>query len=175
MARRIAPARTWRARARAELASAIDKYVYWQHLAHRQWAEVRAPAAARRDRLGGDLAFSPARDSAEVWANQELFDLERTVGAPPDGFNPKGQHWGLPAPRWERIRAEGFGLLRKRIRHARSLYDFIRIDHVVGLYRTFSFGLALGELRAASRRRSRMSSARKARRCSPRYWMKRAR
>ena len=133
-----------RARADEELAAAIDKYVYWQFLAHRQWTEARAHARASGVMLGGDLAFSSARDSAEVWANQELFDLERTVGAPPDGFNPQGQHWGLPAPRWERIRADGFGLLRKRIRHARELYDFIRVDHVVGLYRTFSFGLAPG-------------------------------
>jgi len=132
------------ARARAELAQAIDRYVYWQFLAHRQWTEARARARAAGVMLGGDLAFSPGRDSADVWANQELFDLGRSVGAPPDGFNPQGQRWGLPAPRWERIRASGFDLLRKRIRHARELYDFIRVDHVVGLYRTFSFGLAPG-------------------------------
>jgi len=131
-------------RAKAELAPVIDKYVYWQFLAHRQWAEVHAHARGRGVMLGGDLAFSPARDSAEVWANQELFDFNRTVGAPPDGFNPQGQHWGLPAPRWERIRADGFALLRRRIWHARELYDFIRVDHVVGLYRTFSFGLVPG-------------------------------
>lgn len=130
------------ARARSELASAFDKYVYWQFLAHRQWAEVRAHARTRGVKLGGDLAFSPARDSAEVWANQELFDFERTVGAPPDGFNPEGQRWGLPVPRWDRLAADGFALLRRRTRHARELYDFIRIDHVVGLYRTFSFGRA---------------------------------
>jgi 4-alpha-glucanotransferase len=133
------------ARAKAELAEAIGKYVYWQFLAHRQWAAARAHARAVGVMLGGDLAFSPARDSAEVWANQDLFDLERTVGAPPDGFNLLGQRWGLPAPRWERIRADGFALLRKRMRHSRELYDFVRVDHVVGLYRTFSFGLALGE------------------------------
>ncbi|HVB81933.1 MAG TPA: 4-alpha-glucanotransferase [Candidatus Binataceae bacterium] len=132
------------ARAKAELTAAIGKYVYWQFLAHRQWAALRTHARAGGVMLGGDLAFSPARDSAEVWANQGLFDLERTVGAPPDGFNPQGQRWGLPAPRWERIRAEGFALLRKRTRHARELYDFIRVDHVVGLYRSFSFGLAPG-------------------------------
>ena len=131
-------------RAKAELAAAIGKYVYWQFLAHRQWTELRAHARAGGVLLGGDLAFSPARDSAEVWANQELFDLERTVGAPPDGFNPAGQSWGLPAPRWDRIRADGFALLRERTRHARELYDFIRVDHVVGLYRTFSFGLVPG-------------------------------
>ena len=129
-------------RVKNELAYAIRKYVFWQFLAHRQWSELRAHARAVGVLLGGDLAFSPARDSAEVWANQELFDLERTVGAPPDGFNPAGQRWGLPAPRWDRMRADGFALLRKRTRHARGLYDFIRVDHVVGLYRTFSFGLA---------------------------------
>jgi 4-alpha-glucanotransferase len=131
-------------RAKAELAPAIDKYMYWQFLAHRQWTEVHAHARARGVMLGGDLAFSPAHDSAEVWANQELFDFNRTVGAPPDAFNPEGQKWGLPSPRWDRIRADGFALLRKRIRHARELYDFIRVDHVVGLYRTFSFGLVPG-------------------------------
>lgn len=125
---------------RAELAEAIDKYVYWQFLAHRQWAELRIRARANRVIVGGDMAFSPARDSAEVWANRELFDFERTVGAPPDGFNPQGQRWGLPAPRWDRIRASGFALYRRRIRQARELYDLIRVDHVVGLYRTFSFG-----------------------------------
>lgn len=131
--------------ARRSLAATIAKYGYWQFLAHRQWAEVRARARARGVLLGGDLAFSPARDSAEVWARCALFDLDRTVGAPPDGFNPEGQRWGLPAPRWERMRADGFALLRHRVRHARELYDFLRVDHVVGLYRTFSFATGAAE------------------------------
>ena len=126
-------------RARAEFLNLTEKYVYWQFLAHRQWSAARKKANARRVIIGGDIAFSPARDSAEVWANQELFDFERTVGAPPDAFNPEGQRWGLPAPRWERMRADGFALHRRRAAHAAELFDFIRVDHVVGLYRTFSF------------------------------------
>ncbi len=126
--------------ARRAMVRPIAKFVYWQYLAHRQWAQARARACGVM--LGGDLAFSPARDSAEVWARAELFDLARTVGAPPDAFNPDGQRWGLPAPRWERMRADGFALLRERVRHARELYDFLRVDHVVGLYRTFSFDTA---------------------------------
>ena len=126
--------------ARRELAEPIAMYVYWQFLAHRQWAEVRAIAASRGVMLGGDLAFSPSRDSAEVWSNQHLFKLERSVGAPPDGFNPKGQRWGLPMPNWEQMRANGFAWWRSRVRDAAALYDLFRIDHVVGLYRTFSFG-----------------------------------
>jgi 4-alpha-glucanotransferase len=126
--------------ARRELADAIEMYGYWQFLAHRQWSEMRAYAAERGAFIGGDLAFSPGHDSAEVWANQSEFDLTRTVGAPPDGFNPKGQRWGLPLPNWANMREAGFKVLRARARHASTLYDLIRIDHVVGLYRTFNFG-----------------------------------
>jgi 4-alpha-glucanotransferase len=126
--------------ARRELADAIEMYGYWQYIAHRQWSEMRAYASSHTAFIGGDLAFSPCRDSAEVWANQEEFDLSRTVGAPPDGFNPKGQRWGLPLPNWKQMRAHGFKVLRQRARHASTLYDLLRIDHVVGLYRTFNFG-----------------------------------
>src|SRR5208282_4797374 len=47
---------------------------------------------------------------------------------------------GLPLPNWNQMRAEGFKVLRARARHASTLYDLLRIDHVVGLYRTFNFG-----------------------------------
>src|SRR5260370_37679448 len=43
-------------------------------------------------------------------------------------------------PRWDRIRAGGCELIRMRVRRARELYDLLRIDHVVGLFRTYSFG-----------------------------------
>ncbi len=128
------------AAARRELAEAIEMYGYWQFIAHRQWSQMRAYASSHGALIGGDLAFSPCRDSAEVWADQDEFDLSRTVGAPPDGFNPQGQRWGLPIPNWNQMRAHGFKLLRARARRASSLYDLIRIDHVVGLYRTFNFG-----------------------------------
>ena len=131
--------------ARRELADAIEMYSYWQYIAHRQWSEMRAYASSHGAFIGGDLAFSPCHDSAEVWANQDEFDLSRTVGAPPDGFNPKGQRWGLPLPNWNAMRAQGFKVLRNRARHASTLYDLLRIDHVVGLYRTFNFGSDFAE------------------------------
>ena len=122
-----------------ELAHEIFTYTYIQFVAHRQWSQARAELARRGVLLGGDLGFSPARESAEVWANQEMFDLARTVGAPPDAFSKNGQRWGLPMLNWARMRAAGFSLIRTRIRHARELYDLLRIDHVVGLFRTYAF------------------------------------
>jgi 4-alpha-glucanotransferase len=126
--------------ARRQLGPAIRMYCYWQYLAHRQWLAVRSHARRSGMMIGGDLSFSPARDSAEVWANQHLFRMDRLVGTPPDAFSAKGQRWGLPMPDWPRMRAANFAWWRMRIRHAHSLFDLFRIDHVVGLYRTFSFG-----------------------------------
>jgi 4-alpha-glucanotransferase len=123
-----------------ELAQKLSFYSYVQFVAHRQWQEVRVELGRRKVMLGGDLAFSPCRESAEVWANQEMFDLARTVGAPPDAFSKEGQRWGLPMPDWRRMRAGGFELIRRRVRHARELFDLLRIDHVVGLFRTYAFG-----------------------------------
>jgi 4-alpha-glucanotransferase len=131
--------RTALAQAHRELAEQITIFKFVQFLAHRQWQWVRGHLAHMGVLLGGDLAFSPCRESVEVWAHQELFDLSRSVGAPPDAFSKVGQRWGLPMPDWGRMRARNFEFLRMRVRHARELYDLLRIDHVVGLYRTYGY------------------------------------
>jgi 4-alpha-glucanotransferase len=128
------------AAARRELDREIAMYSYWQFLAWRQWAAVRRELAAIGVRLSGDLAFLPSRDSADVWANQDLFLPDRAVGAPPDAFSAAGQRWGLPMPNWPRMRADDLRWWRARARHGAALFDMLRIDHVVGFYRTFSFG-----------------------------------
>jgi len=130
------------AEATKALAEPIEFYIWLQFIAHRQWAAMRSELASRGVLLGGDMAFSPGHESAEVWTNQELFDLQRTVGAPPDAFSLTGQRWGLPMPNWPLMHERGYRFIRMRVRRARQLYDLLRIDHVVGLYRTFSFGLA---------------------------------
>ena len=123
------------------LAERLTMLKYVQFLAHQQWQALHDLLRKSGVFLGGDLAFSPGRESVEVWAHRELFDLSRAVGAPPDAFSTIGQRWGLPKPDWERMRARNFDFLRTRVRHARQLYDVLRIDHVVGLYRTYSYAL----------------------------------
>jgi 4-alpha-glucanotransferase len=125
--------------ARREFEQPIAMYSYWQYLAHRQWSAARAELAHWGVRLIGDMAFLPATDSADVWANQSLFMLDRLVGAPPDAFSAKGQRWGLPMPNWPRMRADDLRWWRERARSSARLFDAMRIDHVVGFYRTYSF------------------------------------
>jgi 4-alpha-glucanotransferase len=129
------------AAARRELAREIAHHSYAQFLTFRQWRKARTRLAQNGVMLGGDLAFSPCHESAEVWAHQDLFDPERWVGAPPDAFSATGQRWALPMPNWEQMRADGFAFIRRRVRAARALYDLLRIDHVVGLFRTYGYRL----------------------------------
>jgi 4-alpha-glucanotransferase len=125
--------------ATAVLADDVERFKFWQFLAQSQWSDVRRRLWRLGVFLGGDLAFSPGLDSAEVWARQPMFNLTRTVGAPPDAFSADGQRWGLPMPNWGRMRGDGFSFIRMRVAQARGLYDFVRIDHVVGLFRTYSY------------------------------------
>ncbi len=118
---------------------AFREYVQW--LAFRQLEKARAELRARGIALGGDEPFLVAEDSADVWAHQDLYRFDATVGAPPDAFSATGQDWGLPPYRWDRIAAQGYELFRARGRHAARLFDLVRIDHVVGLYRTYHWPL----------------------------------
>lgn len=115
---------------------AFFEYVQW--VAYRQFAKARAEARRHGVALAGDLPFMVAEDSADVWSKQDEFDLEATVGVPPDAFSADGQDWGLPVYRWDVLTSRNYDWLRMRGKRAAELYDLVRIDHVVGFYRTYS-------------------------------------
>src|SRR5688572_3383148 len=121
--------------ARGELADDIMFRRYLQWLAGEQWR-------AARDRAGtvslfGDLPFMVSGDSADVWARQDEFRIDLSVGVPPDAFSDSGQDWGLPAYRWDVFADRDFDWLRHRARRNADLYDGYRVDHLVGFYRTY--------------------------------------
>src|SRR5207244_12496623 len=122
----------------AELRDGIDELVYVQWIADRQWREGRRAANALGVKVLGDLPFMVAEDSADVWSFQRLFRFDATVGVPPDAYSKEGQDWGLPVPRWEEMREAGDPWLHQRAERAAELYDAFRVDHVVGLYRTYA-------------------------------------
>jgi len=86
----------------------------------------------------GDLPFMVDLDSADVWARQDQFSLDASVGAPPDAFSPSGQNWGFPACRWDAMKRDGYAWFSDRARRGAALYDGFRLDHLVGLYRTYT-------------------------------------
>ena len=117
----------------------IEFYAYLQWQAEQQLAQVGRRSFELELGVGlyEDLAVSIDRGGAEAWANQDLYSVTASVGAPPDDFNLGGQNWGLPPLRPERLRdvayAPVIATLRQNMRHAGAL----RIDHVMGLARLF--------------------------------------
>jgi len=87
--------------------------------------------------LMGDLPFMVGTDSVDVWSNRGLFRMNEHVGTPPDDFSPTGQDWGLPVYDWAALEHENFAWIRGRAMRAGSLFSLYRLDHVIGLYRTF--------------------------------------
>jgi 4-alpha-glucanotransferase len=117
---------------------------YLQWLAAEQWDAMRAHARQHGVLIKGDVPFVCSRDSADVWAHQQLFDLSSSAGAPPDAFSSSGQAWGLPLYNWAEMRRTGYAWWRQRARQACGLYDLFRIDHLVGLYRTYGIPIREG-------------------------------
>ena len=131
------------AKARREQRSRIDHAIFEQYLFYSQWQQLRAHAHGQGVRIIGDLPIYIALDSADVWAHQELFQLDpdtgeptHVAGVPPDYFSATGQRWGNPLYRWNPEEAGDEQPLwdwwEQRLRHNFLLVDTLRIDHFRG-------------------------------------------
>jgi 4-alpha-glucanotransferase len=125
------------AQAARELEDEILEKRWQQWQLDAQWKRARAEALARGVELMGDLPFMVSGDSADVWARQDQFRLDRRVGTPPDAFSAEGQDWGLPVYDWARMEETDFAWIRSRAARCAELYALYRVDHVIGLYRTY--------------------------------------
>ncbi|MEP6782087.1 MAG: 4-alpha-glucanotransferase [Acidobacteriota bacterium] len=108
---------------------------YLQWIAAGQWADAKRLSWPVR--VFGDLPFMISANSPDVWARQHEFRFDATIGVPPDAFSETGQDWGLPPWRAAVMEQNGFAWMRARARRYADLYDGYRIDHLVGLYRTY--------------------------------------
>lgn len=119
--------------------SDIIFYKFIQFFFFKQWSQLKAYANQNYIEIIGDIPLYVAYDSAEAWANPELFlfdeDKKPTMvaGVPPDYFSETGQLWGNPIYNWEYMQDNHFEWWKSRIRASLKLADIIRIDHFRGL------------------------------------------
>jgi 4-alpha-glucanotransferase len=125
------------ARAAKEHAEEILFVLWQQWQLDEQWRAARAAAAAMGVDLMGDLPFVVAEDSADVWKERKLFRLGLRVGAPPDALCAEGQDWGLPLFDWRAMERTNFEWMRRRAERNGRLFGLYRVDHVIGMYRTY--------------------------------------
>ena len=120
------------------LASEIDYYRFIQFAFFSQWYELKDYANKKGIAIIGDIPIFTAPDSADVWANKELFKLDskghplEVAGVPPDYFSATGQLWGNPLYDWDAMKDDGYRWWIERVRNQLDQVDYIRIDHVRG-------------------------------------------
>ncbi len=133
-----------KAKWRRKLASSIVYYKFIQFIFFRQWEDVRAYAAEAGIRIIGDIPIFVSLDSADVWNDRKLFQLDSkgyptvVAGVPPDSFSATGQLWGNPLYDWDYHKSTGYEWWIKRIEHQLTQVDFIRIDHFRGFEAYFA-------------------------------------
>jgi 4-alpha-glucanotransferase len=116
----------------------IGKYIFRQFLFYQQWRALRTYANQNGIEIIGDVPIFIAFDSADAWANPELFyfdenlEPEYVAGVPPDYFSPTGQLWGNPLYNWDYHKKSGFEWWISRLQSAFSQVDIVRLDHFRG-------------------------------------------
>lgn len=126
------------ARARKDLAKAVEKVCFDQFILYYQGNRLKEYGRAKGVRFIGDLPFFISPDSSDAWVNPELFLLDEQLrprfvaGVPPDYFSKQGQMWGNPVYDWEVLRRTGYQWCIKRIRALLAHVDVIRLDHFRG-------------------------------------------
>ncbi|MBO5094741.1 MAG: 4-alpha-glucanotransferase [Lachnospiraceae bacterium] len=127
-----------------KFADEILFYEFQQFMFVKQWQALKAYANGKKIKIVGDIPIYVALDSADTWANPELFQLDDTctptavAGCPPDAFSATGQLWGNPLYRWEYHKQTGYQWWIQRIAYCYKLYDIVRIDHFRGFDEYYS-------------------------------------
>ena len=129
---------------RRELYFDIEFRMYLQFKFFQQYGKLKAYANQNNIKIIGDIPIYVAMDSADTWANPELFQLDENnvptavAGCPPDGFSATGQLWGNPLYRWDYHAETGYKWWVTRLWYVFRLYDVTRIDHFRGFDEYYS-------------------------------------
>ena len=114
-----------------------------QFLFHKQWDQLRKYCQNRQILIIGDMPIYVSYDSADVWANSELFELDESnkmrfqSGSPPCKYNEEGQIWENPLYNWPVHEKDNFKWWKMRFKKLIDLVDIVRLDHFIGYERFY--------------------------------------
>ena len=129
---------------RKELRQRLKFFAFLEYAFDAQWQELKGYAKEKNILLVGDIPLYVSNDSADVWANPELFLLDEkgkptlVAGVPPDMFSAEGQLWGNPIYNWENHKKQSYLWWSRRIARQSEFFDVIRIDHFIGICRYYA-------------------------------------
>jgi 4-alpha-glucanotransferase len=113
----------------------ISKTQWLQFIFFRQWKNLKEYCNNLNIQFIGDMPFYVSYDSADVWANKDIFELDESgnrtgmAGVPPDAFSAYGQLWGMPVFKLQVLKERNYDWWIERLRKNMELFDIIRLDH----------------------------------------------
>ena len=125
--------------ARRRLAAEIERWQILQYFFFRQWRQLKRYCNQRGLSIFGDMPIYSNLESADVWANAKIYQLDgekrptAVSGVPPDYFSPEGQRWNNPLYDWRELERQGFRWWVERMDSLFECFDIVRIDHFRGL------------------------------------------
>ncbi|WP_166851962.1 4-alpha-glucanotransferase [Isoptericola sp. BMS4] len=124
---------------REQLADRVEFYTWLQWVAdeQKQTAQRVAREAGMRIGVVHDLPAGAHPDGADTWLHRDVVARGVGAGSPPDADDPRGQDWSVPPWNPRTLARAGYApyrdMLRTVLRHAGGL----RVDNVLGLFRTW--------------------------------------
>jgi 4-alpha-glucanotransferase len=122
----------------AQFKPLLEREKFFQYLFFRQWVSLKGYCREKGIQIIGDLPIYVNYDSADVWSNPSIFQIDKekrplaVSGIPPDYFSASGQLWGNPLYRWELLKKTGYSWWVRRVGQNLKLFDLIRLDHFKG-------------------------------------------
>lgn len=123
---------------REQLREEIRQEKFLQYIFFKQWFALKRYCAELGIQFIGDLPIYVHYQSADVWANPQVFKLDHdknpyvVAGVPPDYFSETGQLWGNPVFDWNYLRNNKYKWWLQRVKHNTQLFDLVRLDHFLG-------------------------------------------
>jgi 4-alpha-glucanotransferase len=122
-----------------ELQERIQFHRFLQFSFFKQWTKLRAYTNSKGIQIIGDVSIYVCHNSADVWANPEIFKLDPETlspayiaGVPPDYFSATGQLWGNPVYNWDQLQKTDYAWWIKRFQATLQYVDVVRVDHFRG-------------------------------------------
>ena len=119
----------------------INKNVFLQYEFNNQWQSLKKYANKKNISVLGDIPIYVNHNSADVWLNKSLFDLDENnkmgfvSGAVPDDFTEDGQVWNTALYDWDKHLKENYQYWVSKLNTNLEKYDLLRIDHFIGFFK----------------------------------------
>ena len=105
------------------------------------WKKLKNYANLNNVSILGDIPIYVNHNSADVWLNKALFDLDENnqmgyvSGAVPDDFTVEGQIWNTTLYDWEKHAETNFSYWIDKLNANLNNFNYLRIDHFIGFFK----------------------------------------